>query len=51
MHLLVIKARKAGSRLPVGVLERNHITAGYSNPLGGHGWSATWPPRPRFFAK
>src|ERR1700746_1784605 len=27
--------RKAQSRLPVGVLERNHIAAGYSNPLGG----------------
>ena len=26
--------------LPVGVLERNHITAGYSDPLGGHWWSA-----------
>jgi hypothetical protein len=26
--------------LPVGVLERDHIAAGYSDPLGGHGWSA-----------
>src|SRR5262245_40600593 len=26
--------------LTIGVLERNHIVAGYSNPLGGHGWSA-----------
>jgi hypothetical protein len=42
-HLLLMKARKAESRLPVGVLERNHVTAGYSNPLGSHGWSATCP--------
>jgi hypothetical protein len=26
--------------LPVAVLERDHIAACYSNPLGGHGWSA-----------
>lgn len=42
-RLLLMKARKPGSRLPVGVLERNHVTAGYSNPLGGHGWSASCP--------
>jgi hypothetical protein len=25
--------------LAVGILKRDHIATGYSNPLGGHGWS------------
>jgi hypothetical protein len=34
--------RLAGAaHLTIGVLERNHIAAGYRNPLDGHWWSAT----------
>jgi biotin/methionine sulfoxide reductase len=32
--------RQGATDLPVGVLEGDHIAAGYGNPLGGHGWSA-----------
>jgi hypothetical protein len=32
--------RQRSADLPVGVLEGDHITTGYGNPLGGHGRSA-----------